>query len=650
MTDMKLLDSAELMDEEDVFITSDFKQAMKMSNIKQNLILTTGVSGVGRAVYVRNNLKGKPSSGSVSEFYDANGNGWWLDISMGPISSTTFGLIGDESDETEKIIEALNFSSSRKHPIRICTQSIGRYYLFGQVIVPNDTQVIWDANVRVKARDDLKQSHISTANSFEVLFRFQDTINAKWWCNGFEAFYDKTKYSGEHNHIFMFDAAENIYIYDAYALESAGDGFFISGRFSSKRAYCKNINLINPVAIKSRRNGLSVTSVDGLYVWNYHFSESGIDGANPSGPCAGIDIEPEAYTKFIKCRFYGGVTDKNLRQGTVFAFAKLLPTVEVDIEFNSPHSSFDSRGFEFFRGSEGQVGLIRINSPLIKNSRYSAIRALNWSANGVTVKVDSPIAVNPNTTGSTQGITSGSAAYYLVAYNDGGKSRDLFPQSIGGIQFIKAKIIYTDENLVKVNYGFRGNIVDSTIIEKETNTILRSNITIDNTTLANPDFGSPGSYFLLEPWYLSSPTGLTYNPYLDFRVISDDRQKYRKDVSGSGFNSRATPFRVITNQGTTSAATFFINETVVGREFEFLVLSPNKLKIRPQGTGTIIPLLYQNNGSKVISCDKVGSSIKLSCQLIDNMATWVVVSMIGNWVEDEAKEPSAITPETNFTV
>jgi hypothetical protein len=114
----------------------------------------------------------------------------------------------------------------------------------------------------------------------------------------------------EFRHLIKADGAANLTIRDLSLFESGGDGILISddndGNTSTgtNRSYCSNVYIDNVDSGFNRRQGISVTSVDGLSVNNSIFrNTSGTD------PEAGVDIEPYQDTDrlrnilFNNCQF-----------------------------------------------------------------------------------------------------------------------------------------------------------------------------------------------------------------------------------------------------------------------------------------------------------------------------------------------------------
>ena len=591
---------------------------LKMGSYKKHdRVRTLGyqTTGVGSAIYVKDNSKSQPSSGNEFKLYDADGNGWLLDKQQ-KIDAKMLGLVGygdNIIDETLCFSKILSYSSQYGVKIYIPAGENG-YYLLGQIIVPDNTNLEFSTDVQIKARDDLKQAH-NQDEAFEVLFRFHNTIGAEWRCNKAKFFYNKKKYSGEHNHIFMFDGASDITIYDANAVMSAGDGFYIGGRFSNLK-HCSNIKLIRPSAYQPRRNCLSVISCDKLYVEEYSFQEAGVNGHNSSGPCAGIDVEPEDYTDALNLKFSHGVTKSNLRPGTVISLTKLRPEIVVNISFFKPSSYYDSRGFELTRVNELHKGKVQLINPLVVKSRYASYHGLNCAAGGVLFEIIDAIAVDPSI--STDEKYCGDSVYYFNNYNDGSK-KDIYPQKIGAVRLVNPSIKYVNSQN-KPDYCVRCCVTSDSIGKV-------NNIQIDNVSVINPLFKN--SDYQNDVFNVSAPSRVNYNPFLNihFQMYS----AYQKDLNND-FDARNLPNGFFSNRGASKNIVINLNEPIVGREYNVSILSSHSIKIFSE-QGVFRSDKSEQKINKEIVSNVVGSQLHLKGEVRNGKAVWVISKMQGSWDE-----------------
>lgn len=605
------------MNEGLIYVIDDFESIKLLSGIDATIVKTQGhhIAGVGSALYLNDASTGVPSSGDESKVYDADGKGWVLDQSQS-INAKMFGLVGfgdNQTDESVAFLKMLEYSSVYGVTVFVPEGEYG-FYLLGEIVIPDNTSVEFSPQAVIKARDDLRQTFTSTS-PFEVLFRFNDTRGAIWHCNRARMYYDKSKYSGEHNHIFMFDGASDLFIYDPFCQDAGGDGFYVGGRFSTSR-HCTNIHLFRPYSSQARRNNLSVTSCDGLFVYNYDFRSAGINGGNPSGPCAGIDVEPETYTDALRARFYDGRTQDNLRQGMVFAMTKLPAGVIVDVQVENAYSYSDSRGFEFTRLKAIHNGIIRLIGLVAEKSRFASFHGINSASSGILCEIISPLAVDPSV--STDAQNGGGAAYYFNIFNDG-SPEEIYPQKFGGIRLVSPAVKYISST-TRPNYCARVNITASVINDV-------SNIQADNVEIKSPLFKKTD--YAIDCFNVTVPSGVDYNPVLN--VTFDSGNDYRKDNVGNGFNARSYPGGYFTNLGATQNITVNLNEAIPGRTFKFLVLGTTQLIIQPGGAN-ILPNIPANTGAQRLMSNVLGSRIDIACEDVGGVAVWVVKTITGTWI------------------
>ncbi len=87
--------------------------------------------------------------------------------------------------------------------------------------------------------------------------------------------------AGEWGHCLVINRSTNVVVEDVTAKECWGDGFYVGGAATKAITFCK------VVADRNRRQGMSITSVDGLQIYDSVFKNTA--GTEPE---AGLDIEP----------------------------------------------------------------------------------------------------------------------------------------------------------------------------------------------------------------------------------------------------------------------------------------------------------------------------------------------------------------------
>lgn len=132
-----------------------------------------------------------------------------------------------------------------------------------------------------------------------------------------KADYHKPPYQlAEWRHAICLGTAKNILIEDISLIESGGDGVYVGATTSGG---CQDITLRNVISDGNNRQGISVISVDGLFVENCVFKNTG--GAMPM---AGIDFEPNSPKECLKrIVFKNCLFDHNKTDGISFYLVQL---------------------------------------------------------------------------------------------------------------------------------------------------------------------------------------------------------------------------------------------------------------------------------------------------------------------------------------
>jgi hypothetical protein len=146
---------------------------------------------------------------------------------------------------------------------------------------------------------------------------------------------------GQYRHTIKVTGCERIQIQNLNLQDSGGDGIYI-GRTVASNLDCRDIQLMNISCRRNRRNGLSVTSVDGLDIQDCTFAET-----KGEGPESGIDLEPNtaddrlANITMLRCRI-----ENNASFGIVISCRNLMnDSVPVSIRIEQSYIS-GNRGID----------------------------------------------------------------------------------------------------------------------------------------------------------------------------------------------------------------------------------------------------------------------------------------------------------------
>jgi parallel beta-helix repeat protein len=192
-----------------------------------------------------------------------------------------------------------------------------------------------------------------------------------------------------------------------------GDGFYITDD-------CSDVTLCNVVADHNRRQGLSITSVDGMVVRNSTFKNT--TGTQPE---AGIDIEPNSGQTVANLLITGSICTNNsgggLQSGPPVAYAGRAFLVNVVIDGNT----FSDNGVNSVDGSirDGVMvancdGVQIMNNTIANNTGRGILlrdKATHTLISGNTVT--GTISISGQSTWSGGGIYLGACAYSTITGN-----------------------------------------------------------------------------------------------------------------------------------------------------------------------------------------------------------------------------------------
>ncbi|MCA6954713.1 hypothetical protein [Pectobacterium polaris] len=184
----------------------------------------------------------------------------------------------------------------------------------------------------------------------------------------------------------------SIHIENATITDAWGDGIYIGQVKDNRDSTPKNITINNTVIKDCRRQGMSVITVDGLYVNNMFVSgtksiDSPFKLAN--GPHAGLDLEPNSFSCILKniriINLHGNDNDGGLFYvylGSVFKNYDGNSLYDVDVSIDNLNDTDSLCGINLVGLSRKvkYIGSIKIENFVSRNNRTSAIRFLDWIA------------------------------------------------------------------------------------------------------------------------------------------------------------------------------------------------------------------------------------------------------------------------------
>ena len=170
-----------------------------------------------------------------------------------------------------------------------------------------------------------------------------------------------------------------------------GDGIYLA---SKDKVTNKNIKIYDAYCRANRRNGITVTSVDGLLLETPYAGYS--DGTLPS---AGIDFEAEIFTDELKNVVINSPkTEYNLGSGIMISFRSLFggPNKDVSFQINYPMDKGSYVGFKTSAsltrrvGNETVTGSVNIINPYWRKNTLSPLQA-NLLVRTIQLKIVDPV-------------------------------------------------------------------------------------------------------------------------------------------------------------------------------------------------------------------------------------------------------------------
>jgi hypothetical protein len=253
---------------------------------------------------------------------------------------------------------------------------------YGGLQVPSNSKVIWRSNssLKIKANSSPEYEVIGIRDKQNIEL-FNPVIYGDK--------YTHTGTSGEWGMgISIRGASENIYIYNPRVYECWGDGYYIGQTSNTVESTPRNVHIINPEARKCRRQGMSVTSADGLFITNPGFwdtKSSDSPALLPAGPHAGIDIEPNSENSLLRNIKITNLTGGGNDGGLFYVFLGAISTapgdryhVDIDVSSISDDSSTEAAFFVGLNKDSRYSGAINIGTITSTNASRAPIHSRNW--------------------------------------------------------------------------------------------------------------------------------------------------------------------------------------------------------------------------------------------------------------------------------
>lgn len=402
--------------------------------------------------------------------------------------------------------------------------------------------------------------------------------------------------SAQRHGVFMY-GCQNVYIEGLKSDAFDGDSFYVGGGVGDPATNCM---IFRCRGTNSTRQGLSIVSANGWRDIDCEFS--GIGGAT-AGPCAGIDVEPNATTDVL-------IDVKSIRPKlkdcTGFGWQVFLATWNstsnyIDYECIDPVESGcgtatisgSTRGaYEFNRvpsttPCRGRISLIR---PRSEDTENAGIRIVDWDTNGPQIVIVQPVVLNPNqANAATSSSQSGIVLYNSTSYTT----------TPGNVRII--------EPLVRDDDGF---------LNSNSLAPIRIDGAWDDVEITDVETAYAGA----NPWSITSTAkGVR---------ISSRRQRNVTQASGTLTMTDGRYIgRVIDNSGASGNVVIELPAAVAamaGWRIGFEIKAAQQLRIDPNGTD----LIRGGTAGQYMVSSTIGDSATIEC---DGAGTWKIVARYGTW-------------------
>lgn len=344
---------------------------------------------------------GEPGAGWVSVRVSSGSENVYL-VDFLPTNYDRTGTV----DYKTQIQQALYYAATNgkklinpAHPIAVDVTS-------GDILVPSNTSWWFPAGCVL--------IQMPTARTTYNMIYILDVSNVEIYnLNIIGDKYTHLAIAGEHGHgVNIRGRCNNIRLYNPNVSSCWGDGFYIGQKGADREDTPSNIFIYNPVADKCRRQGMSITSVNGLVMDNPVFTNTKSSDSRftlVNGPHAGIDIEPNYYqsqlNNIVINNMTGGGNDGPLLSlallSTIRDYPYDLAPYPLNITVNGLHDNRSYKAVEMVGANNKLLysGEVVINNVTSIEPIANGVGIRTWHNNSVPVTINGVLIKNWWSTG-----------------------------------------------------------------------------------------------------------------------------------------------------------------------------------------------------------------------------------------------------------
>ncbi len=410
------------------------------------------------------------------------------DVDHGPVSVLDYGADPTgRNDSTAALNAALADTMTNGKPAhagRMLRIPTGLYTVTGTLKIGSGHRVAFDPGVRIDA------TRLPSDYASLFLAAGQTTIELSG--NGAELIGASarahTGVEGGQTGILLYSCT-NVIVRDFRIRDFATDGLYVGGE-SSGNAPSRNVHIENCEVRGCRRNGLSIVDCDGCLVVGGLYA--GSVGA-PSGPWAGIDVEPNENQQTVGVKIQNVKTQDNAGAGLLFVpgAAASRPDCRFDVEVTGGQSHGDGSvdgcpALRFACGGpmkHAMSGRVAVRGFQVFSPKSSGVAFTNWDADKAPLALLEEVAVfDPDGTTNARDDMGRTA---FVIYCD--RRQDV--QALGNIRLIRC---HAEDRRGTVRM-VRGGILAADAGKSVRNVEIRDFTTLHASAKLNHDFSTLAS-------------------------------------------------------------------------------------------------------------------------------------------------------------
>lgn len=285
--------------------------------------------------------------------------------------------------------------------------AVSRIYIPACTVLVNpDTRIHLKSDLTIEMHKKAVVKAKTSAADAYFIFRMQDCTNVSIIGDGSKIVGERTTHTGTTGESGMgigIYGSTNVTISGLNISDCWGDGIYIGKTVANVQ--CKNVRISNVTVDNVRRNGISVISVDGLYL-----RDTILQNVSGIPPQAGIDFEVNYADEWITNVVMDNVKVKNVAgYGIMFAYGALTND-HPDLNLTVNNCSVDTaqRGLTFgMPNTNTPDGKVIVTNFRSSNTRENGISVERWHAKLPKLELIRPTLEKFNTSGLTSNAAMG---------------------------------------------------------------------------------------------------------------------------------------------------------------------------------------------------------------------------------------------------